>query len=176
MVLMMESKCVYFMYFPAVPIPDLSDPTKYRTLPRRSHLYLGETVHFLLVLRSRDGAAATKAGSGASSGGETENSGQAWRELVGSLSAVASVCPGGESRQRSQFQQDFQSSCSDDGAAEEEADEGDFAADSSAGRRGTGNRRFRLCKPLLIHNSATSDGRHNRRAPAQVVNEWKTWL
>lgn len=55
MVQMMESQCEYFMYFPAVPITDLSDPARYRTLPRRSHLYLGETVRFLLVLRCRDG-------------------------------------------------------------------------------------------------------------------------
>lgn len=54
MVQMMESQCEYFMYFPAVPISDLSDPARYRTLPRRSHLYLGETVRFLLVLRCRD--------------------------------------------------------------------------------------------------------------------------
>ena len=51
---MMESQCEYFMYFPAVPISDLSDPARYRTLPRRSHLYLGETVRFLLVLRCKD--------------------------------------------------------------------------------------------------------------------------
>ena len=54
MVQMMESQCEYFMYFPAVPISDLSDPARYRTLPRRSHLYLGETVRFLLVLRCKD--------------------------------------------------------------------------------------------------------------------------
>lgn len=56
MVQMMESQCEYFMYFPAVPITDLSDPARYRSLPRRSHLYLGETVRFLLVLRCRDAA------------------------------------------------------------------------------------------------------------------------
>uniref|UniRef100_A0A3Q2YSE5 Trafficking protein particle complex subunit 14 n=1 Tax=Hippocampus comes TaxID=109280 RepID=A0A3Q2YSE5_HIPCM len=55
----MESQCEYFMYFPAVPITDLSEPARYRTLPRRSHLYLGETVRFLLVLRCRDAGRAT---------------------------------------------------------------------------------------------------------------------
>uniref|UniRef100_A0A668A5J1 Trafficking protein particle complex subunit 14 n=1 Tax=Myripristis murdjan TaxID=586833 RepID=A0A668A5J1_9TELE len=80
MVVITESQCEYFMYFPAVPISDLSDPAKYRTLPRRSHLYLGETVQFLLVLRSRSGTVK------ADSPGAV-----AWRELVGSLSAVASV-------------------------------------------------------------------------------------
>lgn len=65
MVQMMESQCEYFMYFPAVPITDLSDPARYRTLPRRSHLYLGETVRFLLVLRCRDaGATPTEHGHG----------------------------------------------------------------------------------------------------------------
>lgn len=59
MVQMMESQCEYFMYFPAVPITDLSEPARYRTLPRRSHLYLGETVRFLLVLRCRDAGRAT---------------------------------------------------------------------------------------------------------------------
>ncbi|KAF5895033.1 hypothetical protein DAT39_015243, partial [Clarias magur] len=84
MVLMMESQCEYFMYFPAVPISDLSDPARYRTLPRRSHLYLGETVRFLLVLRAQ---------SGTGSGGIEERAGRGWRELAASLRALASVCP-----------------------------------------------------------------------------------
>uniref|UniRef100_A0A3Q0RYZ8 Trafficking protein particle complex subunit 14 n=1 Tax=Amphilophus citrinellus TaxID=61819 RepID=A0A3Q0RYZ8_AMPCI len=95
----MESQCEYFMYFPAVPITDLSDPARYRTLPRRSHLYLGETVRFLLVLRCRDaGATPTEHAGGADStaaGFGTESaSSRAWRELAGSLCAVASVSPG----------------------------------------------------------------------------------
>uniref|UniRef100_A0A8C2XDU6 Trafficking protein particle complex subunit 14 n=1 Tax=Cyclopterus lumpus TaxID=8103 RepID=A0A8C2XDU6_CYCLU len=82
----MESQCEYFMYFPAVPITDLSDPARYRTLPRRSHLYLGETVRFLLVLRCRDaGATPPEPGPGKGGGGS-----RAWRELAGSLCAVAS--------------------------------------------------------------------------------------
>uniref|UniRef100_A0A3Q2SVT5 Trafficking protein particle complex subunit 14 n=1 Tax=Fundulus heteroclitus TaxID=8078 RepID=A0A3Q2SVT5_FUNHE len=73
----MESQCEYFMYFPAVPITDLSDPARYRSLPRRSHLYLGETVRFLLVLRCRDAAAATPSeqGPGKQGGGERNRSG-----------------------------------------------------------------------------------------------------
>uniref|UniRef100_A0A8C7CKA7 Trafficking protein particle complex subunit 14 n=1 Tax=Oncorhynchus kisutch TaxID=8019 RepID=A0A8C7CKA7_ONCKI len=107
----MESQCEYFMYFPAVPITDLSDPSKYRTLPRRSHLYLGETVQFLLVLRSRDGASGSSGTKGSGSG---DSGTQAWKELVRSLSAVASVCPG-ESRHRSQLHpHEFQRSYSDD--------------------------------------------------------------
>lgn len=153
------------MYFPAVPI---SDPAKYRTLPRRSHLYLGETVQFLLVLRSRDGA--TSAGSTTTKTGIGSNShiSSAWRELVGSLSAVASVCPNESRQQRStQFQPDFQSSCSDDGG-EEEPDEGDFDAADASVRRRERSRTFRNCKPLLIHNSSASEGRQYRRAPVQV--------
>ncbi|XP_038831807.1 microtubule-associated protein 11-like [Salvelinus namaycush] len=164
MVLMMESQCEYFMYFPAVPITDLSDPSKYRTLPRRSHLYLGETVQFLLVLRSRD----ERSGSGGTKGnGDSDSGTQAWKELVGSLSAVASVCPG-ESRHRSQLHpHEFQRSYSDDGA-DEDPDEVDFAAGTAhIGRRETRNRGFRECKPLLIHNNTGSDGRQYRRAPMQ---------
>lgn len=74
MVQMMESQCEYFMYFPAVPITDLSDPARYRTLPRRSHLYLGETVRFLLVLRCRDGGATpTEHGPGKEAGSRGED-------------------------------------------------------------------------------------------------------
>ncbi|KAM9400971.1 trafficking protein particle complex subunit 14-like [Salvelinus alpinus] len=164
MVLMMESQCEYFMYFPAVPITDLSDPSKYRTLPRRSHLYLGETVQFLLVLRSRD----ERSGSGGTKGnGDSDSGTRAWKELVGSLSAVASVCPG-ESRHRSQLHpHEFQRSYSDDGA-DEDPDEVDFAAGTAhIGRRESRNRGFRECKPLLIHNNTGSDGRQYRRAPMQ---------
>uniref|UniRef100_A0A3B4H9W3 Microtubule associated protein 11 n=1 Tax=Pundamilia nyererei TaxID=303518 RepID=A0A3B4H9W3_9CICH len=101
----MESQCEYFMYFPAVPITDLSDPARYRTLPRRSHLYLGETVRFLLVLRCREaGATPTEHAGGAdgtAAGFGTESaSSRAWRELAGSLCAVASVSPGESSRHR----------------------------------------------------------------------------
>ncbi|CAB1345509.1 unnamed protein product, partial [Coregonus sp. 'balchen'] len=171
MVLMMESQCEYFMYFPAVPITDLSDPSKYRTLPRRSHLYLGETVQFLLVLRSRD----ERSGSGETKGsGDSDSGTRAWKELVGSLSAVASVCPG-ESRHRSQLHpHEFQRSYSDDGA-DEDPDEVDFAVGTShIGRRESRNRGFRECKPLLIHNNTGIDGRQYRRAPVQiVVTVWK---
>uniref|UniRef100_A0A3P9ICL5 Microtubule associated protein 11 n=1 Tax=Oryzias latipes TaxID=8090 RepID=A0A3P9ICL5_ORYLA len=95
----MESQCEYFMYFPAVPITDLSDPARYRSLPRRSHLYLGETVRFLLVLRCRD------AGGTPTEQGPESASSRAWRELAGSLCAVASVTPGESSRHRGNHHQ-----------------------------------------------------------------------
>ncbi|KAL0970018.1 hypothetical protein UPYG_G00236000 [Umbra pygmaea] len=161
---LMESQCEYFMYFPAVPIADLSDPSKYRTLPRRSHLYLGETVQFLLVLRSKDGAMGS---GGTKRSGSSDSSTRAWKELVRSLSAVASVCPG-ESRHRSQIHpHEFQRRYSDDGV-DEDPDEVDFASATAHNiRKETKNRGFRECKPLLIHNNTGSDGRQFRRAPVQ---------
>ncbi|XP_058875842.1 trafficking protein particle complex subunit 14-like [Acipenser ruthenus] len=139
----MESQCEYFMYFPAVPISELSDPARYRSLPRRSHLYLGETVRFLLVLRCRDGGG---------SGGADSQSGRAWRELAGSLSAVASVSPGGSSQQQG------------------DGDETGLEAEEEqpAPGRGDGKTRgFRECKPLLIHNNSGSSGKEFRKAPVQ---------
>ncbi|KAL4631385.1 hypothetical protein GN956_G15456 [Arapaima gigas] len=167
MVLMMESQCEYFMYFPAVPISDLSDPARYRTLPRRSHLYLGETVRFLLVLRCREGAAA----GGGGGGGPECPGGRAWRELASSLCAVASVSPG-ESRQRLQTQRgDYQhhphqqhhGSSGDEGADDAE-DEDVTAAGTTADTR---TRRFRDCQPLLIHNNTGSGAREQQRAVPQ---------
>lgn len=87
----MESQCDYSMYFPAVPLPPRAelagDPGRYRALPRRNHLYLGETVRFLLVLRCR-GSAGAGVGPGLGSRG-------AWAELATALAALASVSAGG---------------------------------------------------------------------------------
>ncbi|KAM3869032.1 trafficking protein particle complex subunit 14-like [Diretmus argenteus] len=173
MVQMMESQCEYFMYFPAVPISDLSDPGRYRTLPRRSHLYLGETVRFLLVLRCRDEQQGLAGGSDGTPGGfgtETASS-RAWRELAGSLCAVASVSPGESSRHRSNHQHhhDYQSS-GDEG---NEDAEDDYMAAAEAAIAAIGSRvdarcrSFRDCKPLLIHNTSGTAAREFRRAPVQ---------
>ncbi|KAM6360755.1 trafficking protein particle complex subunit 14 isoform 2-T2 [Pluvialis apricaria] len=85
----MESQCDYFMYFPAVPFVAREllsgEPGRYRALPRRNHLYLGETVRFLLVLRCRPGGG----------GGGTGPGRPPWAELAASLAALASVSPGG---------------------------------------------------------------------------------
>ncbi|KAL3970490.1 gamma-aminobutyric acid receptor subunit rho [Sarotherodon galilaeus] len=163
----MESQCEYFMYFPAVPITDLSDPARYRTLPRRSHLYLGETVRFLLVLRCRDaGATPTEHGPGT----------RAWRELAGSLCAVASVSPGESSRHRGNHHQhhhDYQSS----GDEANEDGEEDYIAAAEAAIAALGSRvdsrcrSFRDCKPLLIHNSSGTASREFRRAPPVVLTD-----
>ncbi|KAG5260932.1 hypothetical protein AALO_G00298130 [Alosa alosa] len=160
MVLMMESQCEYFMYFPAVPISDLSDPARYRSLPRRSHLYLGETVRFLLVLRSQNGASGLTSSGGVDNvtGSEHPNS-RAWRDLANSLCAVASVCPG-DSRKRHMYH-DYHSS-GDEGM--DDADEDDMV---DGGRGGSKKRGFRECKPLLIHNSPGNGVREFRKAPLQ---------
>ncbi|XP_013883572.1 trafficking protein particle complex subunit 14 [Austrofundulus limnaeus] len=172
MVQMMESQCEYFMYFPAVPITDLSDPARYRSLPRRSHLYLGETVRFLLVLRCRDsGGTPTEQGpdgaDGLAAGFGTESvSSRAWRELAGSLCAVASVSPGENSRHRGNHHHDYQSGADEDG-------EDDYMAAAEAAIAALGSRvdsrcrSFRDCKPLLIHNSSGTASREFRRAPVQ---------
>ncbi|XP_041948501.1 trafficking protein particle complex subunit 14-like [Alosa pseudoharengus] len=158
MVQMMESQCEYFMYFPAVPISDLSDPGRYRTLPRRSHLYLGETVRFLLVLRCSDAErdTLTRTGSAFEFGVESPN-GRAWRELAGSLCAVASVSPG--ERHRSHAYLDHDHSSGNEGPEEGEENDG-----RSSVRRDAGGGGFRECKPLLIHNNG-SGVREIRRAP-----------
>lgn len=164
MVQMMESQCEYFMYFPAVPITDLSDPARYRTLPRRSHLYLGETVRFLLVLRCSDAESdvLTRTGHAFEFGTESPN-GRAWRELAGSLCAVASVSPG-ESRHLSRAYFDHDHSSGNEGA-----EEGDESDGKSSNRRDAGGGGFRECKPLLIHNNGNG-AREFRRAPLKVSN------
>ncbi|TNN75957.1 putative protein C7orf43 [Liparis tanakae] len=161
---MMESQCEYFMYFPAVPITDLSDPARYRTLPRRSHLYLGETVRFLLVLRCRDaGATPPEPGPAAGAGGfGTESAGgRAWRELAGSLCAVASVSPGDGGRHRGHHHHGY------GGEADEDGEE-DYMAAAEAAIAALGSRMdsrcrgFRDCRPLLIHNSSGTGSRDHQ--------------
>lgn len=149
---MMESQCDYSMYFPAAPISSLSDPTEYAALPRRKHVYLGETVHFLLVLRFRN-----TAGRDGSSGVVP------WRDQAGSLSALASVCAA-ESRQQapSEYQPDPQSSGSED-------DDGDEHWNTESGCTGLhSSRAFIKCNLLLTHSNSTRDGAQGDREPVQV--------
>ncbi|XP_072776704.1 trafficking protein particle complex subunit 14 isoform X2 [Taeniopygia guttata] len=76
----MESQCDYSMYFPAVPFPPrellAGESSGYRALPRRNHLYLGETVRFLLVLRRNTGNADRNTGN---TGNADRNTGNADR-------------------------------------------------------------------------------------------------
>ncbi|XP_051231168.1 trafficking protein particle complex subunit 14 isoform X2 [Dicentrarchus labrax] len=153
-VVMMESQCEYLMYFPSAPISTLLDPTEYTTLPRRKHVYLGESVQFLLVLRSRNAA------------GRDDSSGVLpLKDLAGFLSAQASVCVAESRQQRPrEYQPDLQSSCSEDG--EEEPGEREFGTTDDRGRPDN-NRTFRQCSPLLVHNNSASDGRKCGREPVK---------
>lgn len=134
----MESQCDYSMYFPAVPLPPRAelagDPGRYRALPRRNHLYLGETVRFLLVLRCRGGA-----GSGAG-GGVGLGSHGAWAELATTLAALASVSAGG--------------------GAPGCGGSSDLDPEPPGGGDPGGGGLFRGCSPLLTHGPgpATSGG------------------
>lgn len=105
--------------------------------------------------------------------GTESASSRAWRELAGSLCAVASVSPGESSRHRGNHHQhhhDYQSS-GDEG---NEDGEEDYIAAAEAAIAALGSRvdsrcrSFRDCKPLLIHNSSGTAGREFRRAPLQV--------
>ncbi|KAI9522251.1 Trafficking protein particle complex subunit 14 [Dissostichus eleginoides] len=149
---MMESQCEYFMYFPAAPISTLSDPAEYTTLPRRKHVYLGEVVQFLLVLRSRKAA------------GKDDSSGVLpWKEMVSSLSAQASVCVAESRVQRpSEYQPDIQSTCSADSGEEEPGEERE-----TGGKRPDSTRTFIQCTPHLTHNSSARDGRQCGKEPVQ---------
>ena len=164
----MESQCEYFMYFPAVPISDLSDPGRYRTLPRRSHLYLGETVRFLLVLRCSDAGSDTLSRNDSAFEFGTESaSGRAWRELASSLCAVASVSPG-ESRHRSYAYLDHDHHSS----GNEGPEEGEETEGRPSVRRDAIGCGFKECKPLLIHNNG-SGVREFRKAPLKVIYGFK---
>lgn len=68
------------MYFPSAPITSSTKPAEYTSLPRRKHVYLGETVQLLFILRHR--AAAGKLGDGVAP----------WKHLANSLCARASAC------------------------------------------------------------------------------------
>ncbi|KAK9398462.1 putative protein C7orf43 like [Crotalus adamanteus] len=130
----MESQCDYFMYFPAVPFPArevlLGEPGRYRALPRRNHLYLGETVRFLLVLRCRSGA-----------GGAPR---PPWGEVAGSLSALASVSPAGGGVGGGV-------GVGDEALLGEAAEEGAAAAGEAAANGSV----FRECRALLTHGHGT---------------------
>ncbi|XP_069623469.1 trafficking protein particle complex subunit 14 [Ranitomeya imitator] len=99
----MESQCDYSMIFPACPVSPGDLPGRYRSLPRRNHLYLGETLRFLLVLRLRNDGEAGQDRAGSETccrgDGAKESPGSercSWAPLAASLSALASVCPGEE--------------------------------------------------------------------------------
>ncbi|KAM9315252.1 trafficking protein particle complex subunit 14 isoform 2-T2 [Pholidichthys leucotaenia] len=121
----METQFDFRMYFPAAPLSSLSDPVEYKRLPLRNHVYLGETVHFLLVLRFRNAA-------------ETDG-GPSWKDLASSLSILTSATTA-ESRRHRPEPEPEQPHCED---VEEGAETPDGAGEE--------NRTFRACEPLLSH-------------------------
>ncbi|XP_037982111.1 microtubule-associated protein 11-like [Motacilla alba alba] len=155
----MESQCDYSMYFPAVPFPPreflAGESSGYRALPRRNHLYLGETVRFLLVLRKipgdADGIPGNADGAPGDAGGIPANpegadaAGSAgnlpgrtpWARLASSLSALATVTSGDGRARR------------DDDAVDDPGDPGDFGAAAEGSREPP---LFRECRALLTHS------------------------
>ncbi|XP_029137620.2 trafficking protein particle complex subunit 14 [Labrus bergylta] len=144
----MESRCEYFMYFPAAPVSSLTDLSEFTSLPKRKQVYLGETVQVLLVLRFRLQDAVKKHDSSGIS---------PWKDLAGSLSAVVSVCAAERRQQRAdECEPDIQtSSCSED---EEEEEPGDSVDRTRA---------FAHCSPLLMHSYPGRDGRPGAREPVK---------
>lgn len=133
----MEAPCDYFMYFPSVPISSLSDLAEYATLPRRSHVYLGEIVQFLLVLRFRkqqDGADRSRHGP--------------LRDLAGTLSAKASACIAED-----RCQGDPRSH--DDDVVSDQAGHIDTGSPNRSGSEGDSGRPFRQCGVAIAHSSAS---------------------
>lgn len=143
----MSSLCDYSMYFPSTPTSNLTDPTEYTKFPRRRHVCLGEVnVQFLLVLRFRD------------SGGDS------WKEQVGSMFALTSVCVG-ESRKRRVAECPSESPSS---SIEEESGE-ENGENAEPCRMSEGRTRiFSQCLPLLIHNSSVYEGRRSRTQSVKV--------
>lgn len=130
----------------------------------------------MLILHILSNICATACSSCTPNFGTESASSQAWRELAGSLCAVASVSPGESSRHRSNHHphhHDYQSSGDE---AIDDAEE-DYIAAAEAAIAALGSRvdsrcrSFRDCKPLLIHNSSGTATREFRRAPVQV-NSW----
>uniref|UniRef100_A0A669E062 TRAPP14 N-terminal domain-containing protein n=1 Tax=Oreochromis niloticus TaxID=8128 RepID=A0A669E062_ORENI len=119
----MESQYKFFMYFPVAQISSLSD----------ANVYLRETLQFLLVLRSR---------------GLTDRDDDAlsWKDLGGSLCALASVC-GAESWRLTPAEQ----------------------CDQQSGRRLGDKQTFTQCNQLVSHKcSPSSAAMHNETEQAKV--------
>ncbi|XP_030578933.1 microtubule-associated protein 11-like isoform X1 [Archocentrus centrarchus] len=148
----MESQCEFLMYFPAAPMSNLSDAAEYTTLPRRKNVYLGETVQFLLVLRSR---------------GRDDSSGTLpWKDLADSLCALASVCVAESGLQTPGEQLDLLSSCSED-SEEVKPGEGEPRTTEKRGRRLGASHIFRPCNPLLSDKCSTSGEIHHGSVQAK---------
>lgn len=131
------------MYFPSAPITSLSNPAEYTSLPRRKHVYLGETVQFLFILRRRRTA-------------EKGDRVTPWKDLVRSLSARASVCV---AERRLEAASEEEGSC-----GEESPEESEDGTEVNTGRGPDRNRTFRQSSALLIHNLASDRRQHGAEA------------
>ncbi|XP_041634649.1 trafficking protein particle complex subunit 14 isoform X2 [Cheilinus undulatus] len=144
----MESSCEYFITFPASPVSDLPDLSELSSVQKRRQVYLGETVQVTLVLRFKD-TVVKDDGSGAPS----------WRDLAGSLSALASICAAETQQQRGdELEPEIQaSSCSED--EEEEVEE----------EREDRGQAFINCRPLLTQSNAGRDRRQGGKEPVKAA-------
>ncbi|XP_063326475.1 trafficking protein particle complex subunit 14-like isoform X3 [Pelmatolapia mariae] len=150
----MESQYKFFMYFPVAQISSLSDAANYTTLPQRKNVYLGETLQFLLVLRSRG---LTDRDDGALS----------WKDLGGSLCALASVCAAESWRQTPAEQCDRMSSCSED-SEDVESEDVECRTAEQSGRRLGDKQTFTQCNQLVSHKcSPSSAAMHNETEQAK---------
>ncbi|XP_063357028.1 trafficking protein particle complex subunit 14-like [Pelmatolapia mariae] len=144
----MESQYKFFMYFPVAQISSLSDAANYTTLPQRKNVYLWETLQFLLVLRSRG---LTDRDDGALS----------WKDLGGSLCALASVCAAESWRLTPAEQCDRMSSCSED-SEDVESEDVECRTAEQSGRRLGDKQTFTQCNQLVSHKcSPSSAAMHN---------------
>lgn len=127
----------------------------------------------ILVLCKRDCFQTGGTGGAAEGFGTESASGRAWRELAGSLCAVASVSPGESSRHKGNHHQHHHGYQSSGDETNDDVEE-DYIAAAEAAIAALGSRidsrclSFRDCKPLLIHNSSGTAAREFRRAPVQV--------
>lgn len=154
--LVMEPPRDYFLYFPSVPISSLSNLAEYALLPRRNHVYLGETVQFLLVLRFRKQL-----------DGERSRHGTL-RELTDSLSARASACIAEARRQEDPQKRE------DDEAGDPAGPNGTGSGNQPWGGENGGSP-FRKCGVALI-DSPEPDRQQNRNEMLPVRKKEKTTM
>ncbi|KAL4006229.1 interleukin 16 [Sarotherodon galilaeus] len=155
----MESQYKFFMYFPVAQISSLSDAANYTTLPQRKNVYLGETLQFLLVLRFR--------GLTDRDDGALDDGALSWKDLGGSLCALASVCAAESWRQTPAEQCDRMSSCSED-SEDVESEDVECRTAEQSGRRLGDKQTFTQCNQLVSHKcSPSSAAMHNETEQAK---------
>lgn len=134
------------MYFPSAPITSSTNPAEYTSLPRRKHVYLGETVQLLFILRNRAVA------------GKRCDAVAPWKHLAGALSARASVCA---AARRPQTAGGLESSFYEEESSSEESEDG---SEGTPGWRPDCNVSSRQSSAPLIHNSPGDRRQHGGEA------------